>query len=305
MSSNRTKIVITGASGFLGSNLVKRLKDDERFYVYALSSHPDEMAERASASNIEFFHKDVICTAQAPEMMENAIVISCAFPRNSTGTGMADGLHYIQKVFEVAIDHHAEAIINISSQSVYSPKREEAATEETPVSLESPYAVGKYTVELMLESLCRNTETAFTNIRMASLIGPGFDQRIVNRFVKQALEAGKLTVKHNSQRFGFFDIEDAVTGLVNMLVSDISLWKPVYNLGGKGGFLLTEIAACVQDVLKKTDHINIEIDIINGEEVSNSEIDAVLFCQDFAFEPCVGLKDSTESIRYGTKDVDM
>lgn len=299
MSNNRKKIVITGASGFLGSNLVKRLQDDTRFQVYALSSHPDEMAERLSASNIEFCDKDVICTAQAQKILENAIVISCAFPRNSTGTGMADGLHYIRKVFEAAIDHHAEAIINISSQSVYSPKRAEAATEETPVSLETPYAVGKYAVEQMLESLCRNTQTAFTSIRMASLIGPGFDQRIVNRFVKQALETGALTVKKNDQRFGFFDIEDAVTGLVNMLGSDISLWKPIYNLGGIGSFSLTEIAACVQAVLEQTDHIHVEISAVDGTESGSSELDARLFYHDFAFAPGMKLKDSTESIRYG------
>ena len=99
---------------------------------------------------------------------------------------IADGLKYIQSVFEKSVEGNAAVIVNISSQSVYSQKRTEAATEETPVCLESPYAVGKYAVELMLESICRGSKTRYTNLRMASLIGPGFDQRIVNRLVRQA-----------------------------------------------------------------------------------------------------------------------
>lgn len=295
--------MITGASGFLGRNLIKRLRNDEHFQIFALSSDPDGLREDLSASNIEFYEKDIVCTEQAGNIMAEAIVISCAFPRNSTGSGMADGLNYIRNVFEVAIDNRAEAIINISSQSVYSAQRSEAAAEETPVCLESTYAVGKYAVELWLESMCRNTETAFTSIRMASLIGPGFDQRIVNRFVKQALGTRQLTVKKNSQRFGFFDIEDAVTGIVRMLGSDISMWKGIYNLGRAGGVSLTDIAESVRSVLKKTDNINVEISVMTGEESSSSEIDVESFCRDFEFQPDMELMDSIERIRYGITDM--
>lgn len=289
---SRRKIVITGASGFLGSHLVERLKDDERYEVYALSSKPETLREKHGGANVEYLYKDALDAA----MIENSIVVSCAYPRNSTGTAIADGLKYIQTVFEAAIKFKATAIINISSQSVYLQQRTEAATEETPVCLESPYAVGKYAVELMLESICKGSRTAYTNLRMASLIGPEFDQRIVNRFVKQAIETGSLTVKKNHQKFGFFDVEDAVSGIVSMLESDVKAWKPVYNLGREGAYTLVEIAETVRDVLRETKGIEIEIEVTDGNESGNSGLVCTLHSDDFGYKPQLSLEDSIRRI---------
>lgn len=290
--NSRKKIVITGASGFLGSHLVERLKDDERYVIFALSSKPDELKEKLGGKNVEYAHKDALDA----EMMKGSIIISCAYPRNSTGTAIADGLKYIQKVFEIAVESGASAIINISSQSVYSQQRTEAATEETPVCLESPYAVGKYAVELILESICKGSETKYTSLRMASLIGPGFDQRIVNRFVKQALETGKLTVKRNQQTFGFFDVEDAVSGITVMLRMDRKPWKPIYNLGAIGAYTLVKIAETVRNVIYGINGVLICVEIVDGVEFINSDLSCSLFYQEFDFIPQVTLSDSVNKI---------
>ncbi len=289
---NNKKIVITGASGFLGSHLVERLKEAEPYKVYALSSKPGQLKERIGGENIEYVHKDTMDA----EMFKDSIIVNCAFPRNSTGTGTADGLKYIQRVFETAVESEAFAIINISSQSVYSQQRTEAATEETPVCLESPYAVGKYAVELMLESICKGRGTAYTNLRLASLIGPGFDQRIVNRFVKQALETGELTVKRNRQRFGFFDVEDAINGVISILGSDEKKWKSIYNLGGINAYTLVEIAETVRNVLSETNGVQISVEIVDGEEVLSSDLNCALFYREFDFTPQFSLLDSVNKI---------
>lgn len=297
MNSDNGKVVVTGASGFLGSHLLERLKDDDRYAVVALSSREEALRERVGGENIEYFHKDALLDERAGSILPGSIVVNCAYPRASKGVAIADGLRYIQDVFEAAVDNGARAIINISSQSVYSPQRTEAAAEDAPVSLESPYAVGKYATELMLEAACRHGDTAYTSVRMASLIGPGFDQRIVNRFVKQALETGGLTVKRNQQRFGFFDVEDAVSGLVSMIDSDASGWKSVYNLGGSGCYSLTEVAQTVRAVLRETDGIEVGIRVEDGEESGSSCLDVNLFEGDFGASGHMTLAQSVRRIR--------
>lgn len=287
------KIVITGASGFLGRHLLERIKDDKQYMTYALSSRSDELREIIGGERVEYIHKDNV---SMPEMMNGAIVINCAYPRNSTGTSIADGLKYIQKIFEKSVEYGAAAIINISSQSVYSQQRTEAATEETQICLETPYAVGKYAVELMLESICKGSSTVYTNLRMASLIGPGFDQRIVNRFVKQALETGKLTVKKNQQKFGFCDIKDAVRSITAMLNTNENMWKPVYNLGRNGAYTLVEIAETVRKVIKDREGEYIAIDIVKGNETGNSELDCSLYIYDFSTKSRCSLEESIADI---------
>ena len=295
MSSHK-RIVVTGSSGFLGRHLIEHLKDVDGYEVYALSSHPMELKEMIQGNNIIYLHKSAVTGNEAAEIMGKAIVVNCAYPRNSTGIAVADGLIYIKNTFESAVANNAAGIINISSQSVYSQQRTEPATEETPACLESPYAIGKYAVELMLDSIGKNSSSRYSSLRMASLIGPGFDQRIVNRFVKQALETGKLTVKNNRQQFGFFDVEDATDGIIGMLGSSVQDWKPVYNLGGEKTYTLSDIAVTVKNQTEKTINQQIEIEIVDGDEMSNSGMDCSLFYKEFGFCPQRSLSDSVRRI---------
>lgn len=286
------KVVVTGASGFLGSNIIERLKDNGDVMVYALSSKPIE----SLAVNVKYLHKDVIYTYESEEVLEDSIVINCAFPRNSTGTGMADGLAYINRLFVACKEYKAKAVINISSQSVYPQKREYAADEKTKVCLESMYAVGKYATELMLESLLSGTDVKFTNIRMASLIGPGFNQRIVNRLTKQALEEHSVFVEQNNRKFGFLDIEDAANGIIKVAKHYKSSWKTIYNLGSKYSYSLIEIADQISSVLLLKKDIKIDVNKSKGDDNNNTSIDASLFYREFCFEPQISLFKSIESI---------
>lgn len=290
------KIVITGASGFLGSNLAAAFENDERYFVYALSSKGDELQKHNVCKNIRYFHKDAIFTDEGDQILNDAIAVNCAFPRNSTGTGMADGLKYIGRLFDMAKERSVKAIINISSQSVYSPAREAAAAEETPVCLESAYAVGKYASELMLESVCRGTEIAYTNIRMASLIGPGFDQRIVNRFVKQAIQGKQLHVIKSEQRFGFLDVADAVRAVTALLNVDYSGWKPIYNAGNAQGYTIEELACCIEKVFYENHLTFPAVCTENGFEKGCSAVDYHLLNADTGFEPTVNMCESIQRI---------
>ncbi len=492
------KIVITGASGFLGSRLAARLgdiSDEQCLSIWASTSRPEALREcletqgvhvlweegidasicRSDAlfdcvqrdegingpghrcgaltdripwegkkgtqrekAGLRVIHKDSLIASgawgvqagiganaggsmacsRAEVILRDAILVNCAYPRNASGASVAEGLEYTRDLFESAVRFGAKAIINISSQSVYSGKRKEAAAEDTALCLESGYAIGKYAVELMLEgichreqicpagvSLCQNAElpkptlidesiypadgllcqnseqtkpalidggmslsgsavvsgnvglsagyasfsgntaclrnvslpsgTAFTSIRLASLIGPGFEQRIVNRFVKQALERGRISVKKNRQRFGFLDVDDAASAILRMLMSERGTgvkgisgagisgtgmssagmkgagvidagnypaergcfaWKPVYNLGPSRAYSLPQIAEKIKEVFWSVRDQQIVIDLSDGDEEGSSELDSSLFQRDFGFRPSVTLEESIEKI---------
>lgn len=291
-------IVITGASGFLGRNLLERMREDGCYTVYALTSRPEELAACCDSASMRFLDRGVIETEAAGEMLSDALVYHCAFPRNSTGSGMAEGLRYTQRVFEAASKNGAKGLVNISSQSVYSQQRDEAATEKTPLCLETPYAVGKYASELLSESVCAGI-IPYTNIRMASLIGVGFEQRIVNRLVRTALETGRITVEDNGQRFGFLDVADAAAGLHCLAASDPVLWRSVYNLGNGAAYSLPEIAETIRRVFQEEGRGLIDVRIVSGIKSGSSALDAVSFRESFCFAPTVTLRESVRRILKG------
>lgn len=287
------KIVVTGASGFLGSHLVERLKDNENYCVYALSSHPEELASKIGGSNISFLHKDIV--TGGGDIFEEAIIINCAYPRNATGIAVAEGLKYIQSVFETANENKALAIINISSQSVYSQQRTEAATEKTPVCLENSYAIGKYAVELMLESICKGNNTAYMNLRMASLIGPRFDQRIVNRFAMKLLHGETITVVKQPKKMGFLDVEDAVSAIMAVADTSMDNWKHIYNVGNGQGYTVEEIYNAIAMEIK--DKIEITEPIYEtGTDVSSTAVAYKSLNIDTGYVPKIDLNESIKRI---------
>lgn len=289
MRNDKINLIITGASGFLGSNLVCSLQGRDDVFIHAFSSKSAQ-----NSKNVCYHDRNFIFTEQGRKLLNKAVVINCAFPRNTTGTQMADGLEYIRSLFEAAAENNAEAVINISSQSVYSSVREVPADESTPPCLDTTYAVGKYASELLLESICRNIP--HTNIRLASLIGAGFNQRIVNRFVMQALETGSLTVKENKKIFSFMDISDAAAGIISMLDSDFSKWKPVYNLGTDNAYSLTDIARTVNEVISERENISINISTEHNEDTGSSSLCNDLFLSDFGYKAETELKQSVVKI---------
>lgn len=294
--SDIKKVIITGASGFLGSNLVEEMKKKEEYFVYALSSHVEETGELSIKQNTQYHYKDVIFSHEGEEILKNAIIINCAFPRNSTGTGMADGLRYLQRLFVRSKECGVKSFINISSQSVYSQTREEIATEEIQVCPESPYAVGKYAAELMLESVFKGTGIVYTNLRMASLIGPGFDQRIVNRLVRQALAGETICFIESEQQLGFLDVKDAVSAISALLGTDVSKWRPIYNIGNRQGYSVTKIVNFIQRVFRESGLPVTALVSGKKECTGTTAVSYQLFNKDTGFEPQIELLDSIRMI---------
>ena len=74
MNSNKTKVVITGASGFLGRNLVTYLDKNDQYVIYALSSQSKILQDKNRYKNVKYYDKNAIFTDQDKLILENAIL---------------------------------------------------------------------------------------------------------------------------------------------------------------------------------------------------------------------------------------
>lgn len=281
------KVVLTGAGGFLGSHLLAELlgRGDE---VCAVSSKSAaQLLSSAGAGGADLSLLKVIghddWNGLAAETSDADVLVNCAFPRNVDGYQLADGMDYLQRLFAIAGASQVGAVVNISSQSVYSQTRTEPAREDTPVCLESNYAVAKYASEQLLEAYCG--DKPHTNIRLASLIGPGFDQRVVNKMVRRALESGVIEVCDNGSRFGYLDVLDAADALVAVCESDPDEWEQVYNLGPEGGVTLTEIAECAAKEVGARCGRQVKLRMGGSDsQATSSVLDSALFDRSFDWE---------------------
>ena len=295
MKCDMTKtILLSGAGGFLGTEILRQVAGRADIRVIALTSQLEKLrAVSGESGNLTVLGRNAIFE-DTFSFGTVDVLINCAFPRNAGGAHMADGLMYIRRLLTAALSGGVGSVINISSQSVYSQTRPESATEETPPAPESVYAVGKFAAELLTNCICEGIP--HTNIRMASLIGPGFDQRLVNRMIKQALETGHISVKKNQQLFGFLDVEDAARGILSLADIPANQWKECYNLGIGTGYCLTDIAFAVQEVLHSKYGAAIAVDVQEGNECLNTMMISDRFAEETGFVPCINLHQSIDKI---------
>lgn len=283
-------IAITGASGFLGINLVEELLKKDTNFIMAFTSQKKPLENKFKNRHVNVFEREAFFKVQLKDV---DVLINCAFPRNNDNRQMAVGLKYVNDVLNHAVHCGVKTVINISSQSVYSQQKEHAADEYTELCLDSIYAVGKFASELLTNTICKNIR--HTNIRLASLIGPDFDQRLVNKMIDNALARHKIKILSGSQSFGFMDVEDAVLAIISVVNDKEKHWNEVYNLGIKGGYSLYDISSCIKDNLIK---FGVDVFIEQSEEIYliNSALSCDSFYNQFKFKPVNTLNDTVKKI---------
>lgn len=275
------KIAITGAGGFLGTELLKQLSAHKEVTVYAFTfDFERNRSTYISSDNIITLDNS---DAAGFDYSSVDVLINCAFPRNVENADFAKGLDFIQRVIEKAAKDNVGSVINISSQSVYDPARTQPADENSAIILETKYAVGKYWSELFVNSMSRNIR--HTNLRMASLIGPGFDQRITNKFAKKVIDGEQITVIGGDQLFGYLDVRDAASGIITVALSEGN-WEEVYNLGTESAYTLEQIAQTAVQVGREIGFDANNVIVADKEPGSyrNSSISCDRFKQRFASE---------------------
>lgn len=285
------KVAVTGAGGFLGRELVHDLSN-AGYSVLAFTSQ-EFAPSRHGSGEIDYARREEI---SSPERLRGVdVLINCAFPRQASGADLAPGLDYIRAVFEAARDASVGAVVNVSSQSVYDNGRDGPADERSPLVLDSPYAVAKFSTELLLSTTFPRSRSI--DLRLSSLIGPGFDARLVNKMIARARRTGRIRVVGGRQEFDFMDVNDAARALRRIIAEQLWTEVDVLNVGNNRADNLLGIATVVATEVEYALGCNVEVDVENAKTTnSSSSLDCSRFFALTNFEPTRSLSDSVKAI---------
>lgn len=289
-------ILITGAGGYLGSHLIDQLSKEDKYKIFAFDLIKEKLKEKFKhIKSIEFYDTKQWELDVIPfESID--IIIHCAFARIGDGKQLAASLNFSSKIFERA-NLNEISIVNISSRSVYGQNPETPWTENTPVKPESLYSLAKYASELLAtKSKCDSQESYHTNIRLSSLAGFDFDQRIISKFVDNIINNKPIKIVGGKQQFSFLDVRDAVSGIIKLISTDPRFWKKTYNLGSNRVYSIIEIANLVKEISKN--YIKFPVELVIEEKEVNliDEMDSSLFYTEIKWKPAYDMRDIINSI---------
>lgn len=217
-------LLVTGASGFLGSNLIAKLLEGGDTKVIAVLGRPEDKANLLPQSdNITVYPcSDLFST----DFGHVDTLIHTAFSRGDNLLGLTASIEMTEKVIELVNKQDIDSIVNISTQGLYQGlKPEEKVTEEGKVGPNTAYGLAKWAVENMLKIGCKKS---YTNIRMASL---STNARFLDFFVDSVINHKNITVTAPNQYASIMDVADAVAGIVSVVNLPLNQRETVYNLG--------------------------------------------------------------------------
>src|SRR5699024_5690965 len=225
-------ILITGVSGVLGGKLLSKLIQTGEYNIIGLTSSPELVKANLQEGKSEVTLLDRRnWYQQIDKGVKITTFINCGFPRTSNPTELAEGIVDIIDLIKKSISINVKNIINISSQSVYSQKKDEAATEDIKVCPESLYGMTKYSVEKAIDLLCEYQQVNYSHLRLGSLVNLDFKNRMTYKFVEKGLKGEEIEVDGEDLEVSYLHVDDAVEGIMKMIKSSSKKWRRIYNLG--------------------------------------------------------------------------
>lgn len=287
------RIIITGASGLVATELTIHLLEETDACLFLLSTNPDKVKERYNnQGRVSCFTLDSF--AQFVEDNKGIchfdICIHTAFSRSGSGNQIAASLDYQQQLLRILKQTDLKVFANISSQSVYGKLSEPLWPETAPVDPDYLYAMGKYSSEIITKLMLEETGIKWTNIRLCSVCE---NARFVRIFIQNAIEGKPIHLTAPHQECSFIEIQDVADALIQFIALADSLdLKEVYNLGANLVNTIKDIAVKVQHT-GETKYALPHITITESESDNHAKVgmDSQLFMKTFNWNPKRDMND--------------
>ncbi len=261
------KIVITGAAGFIGSNLVDKLIDKD-YFIYGLDNlitgSLKNLNHLQSNNKFEFLEHDVTKFISVKDKID--YVFHLASPASPI-----DYLNYpIQTLKANAIGGHNALglakknnakFILASTSEVYGdplehPQRESYYGNVNPIGPRSIYDEAKRFIESMTISYHEHHKLDVSIFRIFNTYGPRMkidDGRVLPTFIDQASKNLDITVNGDgSQTRSFCYVDDLVDGFIKSMDSNYAY--PI-NIGNDDEVTINEIASIIKVLLNSNSKI--------------------------------------------------
>lgn len=304
------RIYITGAYGLLGQHLVKQfLSKNFCREIIAIIRFEDLMSSKVDAEEARIRYEELLKTesselkyisykefynpAENVSDSDDSVLIHLAFARSGEVKPMLASIRLMERVAAAAQVRSIPSLINISSQSIYDPYREKPAAETDLPAPESLYGLTKYYSEIYLSKWAEKNDIRLINLRMASLIGPGLEQRISTRLLKRAIEESIIEIRTNKEIFSFLHIRDAARMIAEVAGSQDKSEYDTYNLGTDESYNLLEMAELICAIMQDNGLATPEIRIEQSEGLQyNNSVSLERLKKDFDLSAKIIFKDS-------------
>lgn len=257
----KSRVLVTGGAGFLGSNLCQALLKSE-YEVICLDSFTTGATKNidkfAQHPNFTLIEHDV----RIPFDVDCDVIVNMACPAsppryqiNPVGTLMTNVLGTFHGL-ELARKKNAR-FIQASTSEIYGdplmhPQKEEYWGNVNPIGPRSCYDEGKRAAETLCYDFRAKHQVKTTIVRIFNTYGINMarnDGRVVSNLIVQAIDGKRLTMfGDGNQTRCFCYVSDLVRAFMRIIDSKEDIPGPI-NLGNDREITMLELGTVIQSIL--------------------------------------------------------
>jgi UDP-glucose 4-epimerase len=254
----RYKICITGVTGFIGLNLVRRLLDDGRYDIIGIDnlsySRREKIPEGITFCNIDIRDMNIFPLFEDIDYVFHLAGKNCLADCQDDPVDTADiNVMGTVNVFEACRHAGVKKIIYAESSGLYEGISE-VPTPETNVSPQSFYSVSKLAGRLFAEAYSRYYKMNFTALRYFNVYGAGQDYRrtfppMFSAFIMNMIKGKVSTIWGDGEKRRDFIFVDDINDFHIQCIHDRRTDNETFNLGSGVNYSVKEIYAIISELM--------------------------------------------------------
>lgn len=298
------RCLVTGAAGFIGSNLSERLLElghtvigvDSLTDYYSPELKRSNLLKAQSMPGYQFIEADLL-ELRLEELLAEVdwVFHQAAQP----GVRMSWGLHFdtyvrnnilaTQKLLEAAKVSNIRRFVYASSSSVYGNAPELPLKETARPQPVSPYGVSKLAAEHLCHLYYVNYGVPTVSLRYFTVYGPRQRPDMAfHRFIKSALSGAEVIVfGDGEQSRDFTYVSDVVAANIQAAMIDNAVGR-VFNIGGGSRVTLNVVIEILSDLVG---HLNTRYEEEQKGDVRHTLSDTTEAHDILGYTPTVSIRE--------------
>lgn len=292
-------IVVTGGCGFIGTNLIHKLKNEFKCDIRVLDDLSNVSGDLKTENNIDIIVGDI----RNKEVIEDVLTDTDILIHLAAHTRVVDsvenpGLNFNINVngtfilLEAARHKGVDLIVNASTGGAILGDVEPPVHEEIPPRPVSPYGASKLAVEAYCSAYAQTYGMKITSLRFSNIYGPHCRNKdsVIAAFIKKIINDGEVTVYGDgTQTRDYLYVEDLADGIINAINKKCT---DVYQLGSGKPTTVNEIIEILKNIVDRDFEVNYQ-DFRVGE-IKHNYSDITKARKSFGFNPKMDIQSGIQ-----------
>ena len=260
------KVCVTGASGYLGKNLIKELISRDINVLSITRNKEPKFVDSSNCLISDLCNKEKLFK-KLKQFLPDVVVHCAAFiPKDSNRVeeflSLQNNVIATKNLLSIMGDIGLKHLIFTSTISIYTGDkiRENSLPldEKSIVDPEGFYGQDKLKAEkLCFDWTLKGNQRKCDILRFSGIHGGGRKNGVIHNFIKRLLIDEKVFIPSPSSRYSILSINDAVQAIVLLLQREKLIKYETFNIGGSEDMKLIEIAEKIKEIIKSKSIIEI------------------------------------------------